>query len=78
MARIYAWTGENELALEWLEKFVEERGPEALSGLSRGFYKRLAHDPRFDDLLRKYGQHPDQREVIPFNFTPPGVARESQ
>ncbi len=79
IARIYAWIGNNDLALEWLDKAVAREG----SGFLRyvgdgGFYNKLARDPRYDALLRKHGQHPDQREVIPFNFTPPGVARESQ
>ncbi len=79
IARIYAWTGNNDLALEWLEKMVETEGPVELSRLlNGGFYTKLARDPRFDDLLRKHGQHPDQREVISFNFTPPGTTRESQ
>ena len=75
-ARIYAWTGNNDLALRWLEKLVETEGPEELRLLSNGgFYTKLARDPRFDALLRKHGEHPDQREVIPFDFTPPGVKR---
>ncbi len=62
-----------DLALEWLEKYVARDGPESLAGiLDGGFYSKLALDPRFDALLRKHGQHPDQREVIPFRFTPPG------
>jgi len=73
IARIYAWTGNNDLALEWLEKLVEMEGPEALRRLADGgFYSKLARDPRFDALLRKHGQHPDQFEGIPFKFTPPG------
>ena len=79
VARIYAWTGENDLALEWLEKAVVREG----SGFLRyvgdgGFYNKLARDPRLDALLRKHGQHPDQREVISFEFTPPGATRENQ
>ncbi len=71
IARIAAWTGNNDLALDSLEKVVELEGPDSLSELSSGFYVRLKIDPRFDELLRKHGQHPDQREKISFNFTPP-------
>ncbi len=72
IARIAAWTGDNELALQSLEEVVTDQGPEALVGTTTGgFYRKLKQDPRFDDMLRKYGQHPDQREKIPFNFTPP-------
>ena len=73
IARIYAWTGNNDLALESLEKMVALEGPERLTAISTGgFYKKLASDPRFDALLRKHGRHPDQHEAIPFRFTPPG------
>ncbi len=78
-ARIYAWTGQNDLALEWLEKMVALEGPEFLRDMGDGgFYNKLLGDPRLDALLRKYGQHPDQREMIPFDFTPPGTARKNQ
>ena len=74
IARIYAWTGNNDLALEWLGKMVELEGPERLMHIgSGGFYDKLARDPRFDALLRKHGRHPDRYEAIPFKFTPPGV-----
>jgi TolB-like protein/thioredoxin-like negative regulator of GroEL len=73
IARIYAWTGNNDLALEWLEKMVEVEGQDRLKNITNGgFYTKLKRDPRFDALLRKYGQHPDQQEVIAFKFTPPG------
>jgi tetratricopeptide (TPR) repeat protein len=73
VARIAAWAGDNDVALEFLEKLVARDGPEVLVGTTTGgFYSRLKQDPRFDAMLRKYGQHPDQREKIPFDFTPPG------
>ena len=71
VARIAAYTGNNDLALESLEKAVEQEGPGFLVSLSSGFYNKLKDDPRFDEFLRKYGYHPDQREKIPFKFTPP-------
>ncbi len=72
VARIAAWTGNHDLALESLEKAIKQEGPEFLLSLSSGFYDKLKLDPRYDALLSKYGQHPDMREKIPFNFTPPG------
>jgi TolB-like protein len=72
IARIYAWIGENDLAFENLEKLAAARGPEALKDINiGGFYKKLKLDPRFDELLRKHGQHPDQQKRIDFKFTPP-------
>ena len=71
-ARIYAWTGNNDLALEWLEKLVATHGPDSLRNITvGGFYDKLFLDPRFDALLRKYGWHPETQEKISFNFTPP-------
>lgn len=71
-ARIYAWTGENDLAMENLEKLVEKEGPEMLRlTIGAGFYDKLYEDPRYDEILRKQGLHPDQQEKIAFNFTPP-------
>jgi TolB-like protein/thioredoxin-like negative regulator of GroEL len=79
IARIYAWIGKNDLALEWLGKMVALEGPERLIGIGTGgFYNKLLGDPGFDALLRKHDQHPDRYEAIPFNFTPPGATRESQ
>ncbi len=73
LARIYAWTGNNDLALENLEKFIAKEGPEAVRiMLSGGWYEELKQDPRFDEFLRKHGEHPDQQEKILFHFTPPG------
>lgn len=72
MARIYAWTGNNDLAMQHIEKILGQQGPEALDFVtSGGFYVKLRTDPRYDALLRKHGKHPDQRVKIPFNFTPP-------
>ncbi len=55
---------------------VARDGPESLARiLNGGFYSKLARDQRFDDLLRKHGQHPDRHEAIPFKFTPPGASK---
>ena len=76
IARIYAWTGETELAIEYLQKTLDERGAgDIRSIISGGFYRRIKADPRFEAFLGKNGQHPDMLEPIPFNFTPPTFTR---
>lgn len=73
IARVAAWTGHNDLALQSLERMVEQDGPQSLTGvLSGGFYERLMTDPRFEALLRKYHQHPDQREKVDLKVDLPG------
>lgn len=72
VARVYAWIGDYDSTIEWLEKLVEQKGPAELQALYNGFYSKIKADPRFDEFLRKYGQHPDQLEPISFEFTPPG------
>ncbi len=72
IARIAAWTGDFDLAIESLEKTVEVEGPGILANIiTGGFCDKLKLDPRFDDLLNKHGQHPNTRKPIPFNFTLP-------
>ena len=76
IARIYAWMGETELAIESLQKILDEQGAgEIGSIISGGFYRKIEPDPLFEAFLRKNGQHPDMLKPVPFNFTPPKHAR---
>jgi tetratricopeptide (TPR) repeat protein len=53
IALIYASMGDNEQAMNWLERAYEERfNPSIL--LRSGFHP-LRSDPRFEDLLRRVG-----------------------
>ena len=55
IARLYAHAGENDRALEWLEKAYEEREI-PLTHLSVGWdWDNLRNDPRFQDLVRRIG-----------------------
>ena len=53
IASLYAYAGDSDRALEWLEKAHDERDP-VLVGLGVGpRWDSLRDDPRFQDLLRR-------------------------
>lgn len=56
----YAFAGEKDKALEWLEKGLATRDP-ALEYLGDPVYDGLRSDPRFQDLLRKVGLPTDDK-----------------
>ena len=53
IARLYAVAGENDRALEWLEKGYEERSPTMPYLGIIPIFDPLRDDPRFQDLLRR-------------------------
>jgi TolB-like protein/class 3 adenylate cyclase/Tfp pilus assembly protein PilF len=57
MAIIYAGLGEDEEALKWLEKAVDEHAGQTiyLNGYRDIFFQELANDPRYIELLRRIG-----------------------
>jgi len=54
IARRYLDAGDNDRAIDWLEKAYEERNPN-LPYIGLPFYDPLRSDPRFQDLLRRMG-----------------------
>jgi tetratricopeptide (TPR) repeat protein len=53
LAEKYAWAGENQLALDWLERGFEEKDSN-LVGLSQGTtYLTLHKEPRYQELLHR-------------------------
>ena len=52
-ARFYAWAGEKDRALEFLEKAYEEREPTMAHLRAEAVWDNLLDDPRFQDLLRR-------------------------
>lgn len=71
IARIYAWTGDNDKALEWLDKLAEQNGQRTLDRLGVGFYDKLKLDPRFEQLMLRHGIDTTPYDDIRFEFTPP-------
>ncbi len=51
--QIYIGLGENDLALEWLEKAYEERDVALIFLKVDPAYDSLRSDPRFQDLMRR-------------------------
>ena len=58
VARLYAFAGDNEQALEWLGQGIEERDPEMPYVLNAALSDPLRDDPRFQDLLRRMNLEP--------------------
>jgi TolB-like protein/DNA-binding winged helix-turn-helix (wHTH) protein/Tfp pilus assembly protein PilF len=61
IAMIYASMGNNEEAMNWLEKAYEERFNPSI--LLRSGFDPLRSDPRFEDFLRRIGLPPWTREL---------------
>jgi len=66
VARIYAWLGENDKAFEYLEMALAD-DPNMLSNVGNDFYKKIQSDPRWDELLSRYGVVPWDQLDIEFN-----------
>jgi len=58
IAVIYVGLGENETALEWLEKAYEERSVGLLTLKVHPIFDGLRSDPRFQELLHRIGLPP--------------------
>jgi hypothetical protein len=53
VAQTYAYRGENELALQWLERAYMQRDSSLNEILGEQLFKSMADDPRFKAFLRK-------------------------
>jgi len=79
IARILAWTRQNDAAFEYLEKMVEEMGPVSASYIKYDLYSRLSTDPRYDAFLQKHGQSDEDHSQIRFDPPyPPAMRAELQ
>ncbi|HVP62336.1 MAG TPA: protein kinase [Myxococcaceae bacterium] len=54
IARTYAWRGEQDQALEWLERALVEHDPVALAIQTDPLLRSLREDPRFLALLERF------------------------
>jgi tetratricopeptide (TPR) repeat protein len=55
LASAYAEAGENDLAMEWLEKAFADRTPQLLHMVADPAFDGLAADLRYKELLRRIG-----------------------
>ena len=73
IARVYAWTSNNDKAFEWLDKAIETHGTEVIGWIDTDLYEKIKPDPRWRALREKY-EEDETAEEIEFNITlPPGV-----
>jgi TolB-like protein/Flp pilus assembly protein TadD len=71
IAEVYAWTGDNDGAFEWLERSVEKTGyPPPHFNLSP-MYSNLHPDPRWHLLLERTGVAPEQLAAVKFDLDIP-------
>ena len=52
-ARVYAWIGEKDLALQWLEKAYEMRAPKVIMLNHLFEFDSIREEPRFREILRR-------------------------
>jgi len=57
IASIYAWTGDNDRAFEWLGTMVEEQGPVSVDYIDRVVFEKIKSDERWRELRDQYGFH---------------------
>jgi tetratricopeptide (TPR) repeat protein len=67
IARIYAWTGQNDLAFEYLDYAVEKYGPTVAQSVRTDFYEPIKSDPRWQAFLKRYGVADEDLSHIRFN-----------
>lgn len=69
IARIAAWTGQNDLAFEYLDRAVEQRGPGMVTAIKLGsdLYAPIKSDPRWRQFLDRYDANDEDLSQIRFN-----------
>ena len=79
IARIAAWTGQNDLAFEYLDRTIEIEGPEMLWAIRRGvdLYMPVVNDPRWQALFERYGIVVEDYGDIRFNPQLPAEVEEA-
>jgi TolB-like protein/thioredoxin-like negative regulator of GroEL len=75
IARVLAWTHQNDAAFEHLEKMVEQGGPVSASLIKTDLYSRLSTDSRYDAFLEKHGQSEEDNSHIQFDPPYPPAMR---
>lgn len=55
IARVYAWTGQIDLAFEWLDKMVDQFGPDKVFEVKTKLYDPIKSDPRGQAFLKEHG-----------------------
>jgi tetratricopeptide (TPR) repeat protein len=53
VAQTYAYRGDHDLALQWLERAYQQKDAALIEITGEPLFKNLANDPRFKAFLRK-------------------------
>ena len=69
LARIYAWTGQNDRAFALLERMVRVQGPSSVANVKTDLYEPIKSDPRWQAFLERYGATDD--DLLQIEFDPP-------
>jgi len=67
IARVYAWTGQNDLAFEWLDRMVEKKGSHRAFEVKTELYEPIKTDPRWQAFLERNGAVDQNLSHIVFN-----------
>ena len=67
IARLYAWSEQPDEAFYWLDKMIEDEGPEAAMLIKTELYNPIKSDPRWAAFLEKYGASDRDFANIPFD-----------
>lgn len=77
IARIYAWTGQNDLAFEYLERMADRDGPSSAEKVDTDLYEPIKSDPRWQAFLERNGVSTEDLSHIEFDPPlPPEVVAE--
>lgn len=77
VARVAAWTGQNDLAFEYLDRMVEVYGPEFVPNVRTDLYEPIKSDPRWQAFLERHGASDDEMAGLTFDPPlPPEVVEE--
>jgi TolB-like protein/Tfp pilus assembly protein PilF len=71
IARVAAWTGQNDLAFEYLERAIDREGPEFAQDIKRGadLYAPIQSDPRWQAFLERYDSAKEE-DLSQIRFNP--------
>ena len=77
VARLYAWSGQNDKAFEFLEKMVDQLGPTSAGLTNTDLYGPIKSDPRWPLFLERNGATQEDLPDVEFNPPlPPEVVAE--
>lgn len=77
VARIAAWTGQNDLAFEYLERSVDRYGAGIAYRVMTDLYEPIKSDPRWTEFLERNGVVDEGLSHIEFNPPMPPEVTDS-